>query len=210
MSRNTRRSALLGGLVLLLAGKSWAQDLACSSAMSVGAPTAYDHIIVGSNCVLRIDAPVCANANLTIRVGGEVIIGAGLLVIGPNHECDDYNNSTVDFHLPSGACQHAPVSCDDHDLCTVDQWDSNWNCIHPPNTCDDRNGCTSDTCDRVLGCQHAPTNEGRPCDDQDVCTTGTSCSNGVCGGVLQHIATTRMHAPRTVAIAGEGASTPRW
>ncbi|MCB9651546.1 MAG: hypothetical protein H6730_33870 [Deltaproteobacteria bacterium] len=47
--------------------------------------------------------------------------------------------------------------------------------------CDDGNACTADTCD--LGahvCRHAPV--AGTCDDQDLCTTGDTCSDGVCRG----------------------------
>ncbi len=31
-------------------------------------------------------------------------------------------------------------------------------------------------------CEHTPANEGGACDDANVCTTGTTCASGVCGG----------------------------
>ncbi|MBN1948073.1 MAG: hypothetical protein JW797_20560, partial [Bradymonadales bacterium] len=45
---------------------------------------------------------------------------------------------------------------------------------------DDGNECTDDSCDPATGC--VATNNSDPCDDGLFCTTGESCSAGVCTG----------------------------
>jgi hypothetical protein len=46
-----------------------------------------------------------------------------------------------------------------------------------PEDCDDSNPCTDDAC---IDNQCAYTNNTAPCDDQDVCTVGDTCSEGSC------------------------------
>ena len=48
--------------------------------------------------------------------------------------------------------------------------------------CDDGNPCTTDACDPITAqCSHAAAPDGTPCADADLCTTGLTCSSGVCG-----------------------------
>ena len=48
--------------------------------------------------------------------------------------------------------------------------------------CDDGNACTIDACDPITGqCTHAAGPDGTACADADPCTTGLTCSSGVCG-----------------------------
>lgn len=49
-------------------------------------------------------------------------------------------------------------------------------------SCDDGDPCTVDACDIELGCVSTPAEEGTPCDDQDLCTSASSCSAGACVG----------------------------
>jgi len=48
-------------------------------------------------------------------------------------------------------------------------------------SCDDGNACTDDQCEPASGCKHAPL-DGNACDDQDKCTSGDTCQEGVCTG----------------------------
>jgi hypothetical protein len=51
-----------------------------------------------------------------------------------------------------------------------------------PADCDDGNPCTTDACDPITAqCLHAAGPDGTPCTDTDRCTTGATCSGGVCG-----------------------------
>jgi cysteine-rich repeat protein len=44
--------------------------------------------------------------------------------------------------------------------------------------CDDSNPCTDDSCDKATGCVHA--NNTVPCTDDNVCTEGDVCGDGLC------------------------------
>jgi len=48
-------------------------------------------------------------------------------------------------------------------------------------TCDDGNQCTTDGCDPQSGCMNQPLSAAE-CDDEDNCTIGDTCEDGVCTG----------------------------
>ncbi len=75
-------------------------------------------------------------------------------------------------------CQHNAVDCNDNDFCTIDACDPVTGCSHAPYSCDDLNPCTDDVCDSGAGCIH--TNNTAACEDSDACTTGDTCSGGLC------------------------------
>ncbi|MEZ4264879.1 MAG: hypothetical protein R3F39_00770 [Myxococcota bacterium] len=78
--------------------------------------------------------------------------------------------------LATGDCAAAStaVSCDDANACTADSCDAVTGCKHA-DTCDDGNGCTVDSCDPVNGCIQTPSALGASCDDDNPCTTASSC-----------------------------------
>ncbi|RME37020.1 MAG: hypothetical protein D6788_10395 [Planctomycetota bacterium] len=118
-------------------------------------------------------------------------------------DCDDGNPCTDDLCGVDGVCNHANNTspCDDGLFCTATDVcgggtcngsgspcaaglvcdELNDQCVEclVDADCDDANVCTDDTC--VLNvCQHTPNT--LPCDDGLFCTTGDTCSNGVCTG----------------------------
>ncbi|MEO2136259.1 MAG: hypothetical protein ABGY28_02220, partial [bacterium] len=95
--------------------------------------------------------------------------------------CDDGNPCTADRCVPlQHVCEHVDP-CDDGIGCTADS------CVVAAcvNTvsdqaCDDGNPCSDDACSPLLDCSYLPNTLA--CDDADECTSGDSCSLGVCSG----------------------------
>jgi uncharacterized repeat protein (TIGR01451 family) len=58
--------------------------------------------------------------------------------------------------------------------------------------------CQVPSCDPTVGCGFKPGNEGASCDDGDVCTSGTTCTLGLCQGGVS----CPTIAPCTVAVCG--------
>lgn len=97
----------------------------------------------------------------------------------------------------SGTCvkvnKPADATCDDGDACTSgDKCDGNGSCSAGTFSCECKtdqdclklsDACNQGGCDTVTHtCVKLPINENDPCDDNNACTTGTTCQNGVCGG----------------------------
>jgi len=98
-------------------------------------------------------------------------------------ECDDANPCTDDTCDPAIGCKFTlnEAACNDGDACTTGDHCHLGACIPASTlTCDDGNDCTADSCGVGVGCVYAP-QEG-DCDDQNACTDGDTCSNGVCLG----------------------------
>jgi hypothetical protein len=79
-----------------------------------------------------------------------------------------------------GPCT-SDAQCDNNNVCDGTDACQNATCI-PGATldCDDLNPCTADSCDPTAGCQHVALTG--PCDDGSACTTGDTCTGGVCVG----------------------------
>ncbi len=123
--------------------------------------------------------------------------------------CDDQDPCTADTCDPGTGCVHAPadgpcedgdpcttgdtcsggqclpgsgvLDCDDGNPCTVDGCDAGQGCVHVEDAaqaCDDHNPCTQEGCDPGTGCTWTPV-EGT-CNDEDACTLGDFCAEGVC------------------------------
>ncbi|MCH8852939.1 MAG: hypothetical protein IID41_09860, partial [Planctomycetes bacterium] len=77
-----------------------------------------------------------------------------------------------------------PPDCNDDDVCTDDFCDPADGCLNTPVDCSDLNDqCNLGVCHPASGeCVTLPDNEGEPCDDDDLCTTGEACVDGACGG----------------------------
>ena len=75
------------------------------------------------------------------------------------------------------------LDCDDFQYCTVDTTCSAGTCGGgAPRQCAPPAGCFEGTCDEASdSCVLVPGNEGLGCDDNDICTDGTTCTAGVCG-----------------------------
>lgn len=69
--------------------------------------------------------------------------------------------------------------CDDEDPCTEGDECVNGQCAEPKEmNCNDDNICTDDSCHPVAGCVHQFNTV--PCEDGTQCTTGDTCSGGIC------------------------------
>jgi MYXO-CTERM domain-containing protein len=95
----------------------------------------------------------------------------------------DLTNATVCL----GESLLPQTTCSRDSQCLIGTCDSGGSCI-PGNQkgCDDGNPCTDDSCDpQTGGCIGTP-NDNNACSDNDVCTVGDHCSNGVCKSGTQH------------------------
>jgi hypothetical protein len=107
--------------------------------------------------------------------------------VGEELDCDDLNSCTDDTCLLESGCLHVEAGdapCDDGDACTTGDSCVTGACSGEPLDCDDKDPCTGLDCDPASGCSYAPQN-GYPCDDGSVCTTGDHCKAGLCLGTLQ-------------------------
>lgn len=105
---------------------------------------------------------------------------------GQTSICDDGNPCTTDLCDPktSGCSKKFNTAiCNDSDACTTKDTCAAGKCAGKVSSCDDKNACTSDACDKNKGCVHAAINEGKPCDDGDVCSKKDSCASGKCAGI---------------------------
>lgn len=126
--------------------------------------------------------------------------------------CDDGKACTRDGTCKAGKCQESkePTNCNDNNPCTDDSCEEPTGCRNVNNTatCDDGTSCTSDdkcsagvckgvekdcsaesdvcnvgACDRESGeCVKEPRKTSVTCDDNNSCTTGDSCKDGMCVG----------------------------
>lgn len=132
-------------------------------------------------------------------------------VAPPQTACNDGSVCTTGDRCQEGACVGSRLSCDDGDPCTLDGCDAALGCVNteaPDNTpcsdadpcttanacidgscvatsylaCDDQNPCTVDHCAAGVGCTTEPADDGLPCSDDDLCTSGDACLGGVCAG----------------------------
>ncbi len=168
--------------------------------------TSNDHCVSGACVGTAITCPddgnVCTTASCSPATGcGQTYNSA---------PCDDLNACTTSDRCAGGVCSGTPLSCDDGNACTTDTCNAATGlCAHQPSTgnacsdgnpctasdtcsngtcvgggptsCDDANPCTTDSCSPVTGCTHAPSS-GAACNDNSLCTTGDTCSNGICTG----------------------------
>lgn len=96
-----------------------------------------------------------------------------------NGDCDDGSLCTID-RCTNNQCTHSARNCSDNNACTLDTCSTVTGCLNTSISCDDGNVCTDDSCDPAFGCENQPNTVS--CDDDDFCTLGDTCSNGVCGG----------------------------
>jgi hypothetical protein len=104
----------------------------------------------------------------------------------------------------SGTCGpiHVPcadkASCDDGDACTGGDACAGGECHGVPLTCDDGNPCTADRCEPQVGCRAEPVPDGQACgEDDDGCTRGSVCGNGVCGKARCDVEVSQVTDPQT-------------
>ncbi len=145
--------------------------------------------------------PDDSNVKLEIKMGGDdgvpgVVYFDDVVVeelpCTSSATCNDDNPCTADVcDVGEGTCSWTAttdVCTDDGDPCTLDQCQAGA-CTHTFDTltcdcstdthCDDNNPCTDDQCSAGT-CENTPNTAS--CNDNDLCTTGDVCSEGVCGG----------------------------
>ncbi len=120
-------------------------------------------------------------------------------------DCDDNDPCTVADECEAGACGGTAIACDcqvdadcaaleDGDLCNgtlfCDQTALPYQCAVIPDsqiTCPEPQGtdapCLATLCDGNTGnCQFVAANDGKPCEDGDLCTLADTCDGGTCVG----------------------------
>ena len=152
---------------------------------SDGNPCTHDYCVPAGiglwTCDHRSFQGACEDGDLCTV--GETCGADGLCRGGEARICNDYNPCTSDSCDPAVGCVFTPLSiaCDDGDPCTVDDFCREGSCRGTPRSCDDGNPCTEDFC-RFGGCWNVSLDNGTPCDDGDVCTTGDQCQWASCRG----------------------------
>jgi len=144
-----------------------------------------------SGCTFAPVAGPCDDGN-PCTVGDSCQLGK--CQAGNSISCDDGNPCTKDTCAGNGVCSHSNldgVGCDDVNECTVNDVCVGGQCLGQGNPscclkdadCDDGNQCTKDTCVLETGqclSQAAPMT-GLACNaDNNGCTAGDTCANGVC------------------------------
>ena len=136
------------------------------------------------NCVFEYNESPCSDGNacteLDICANGSCL-GAVPVI------CNDGDPCTSDGCDPDLGCTIAPASgnpCDDGNQCTEQDICQAGTCTAGPlKDCSDGNGCTDSTCNPADGsCQSVPNTKG--CDDGDPCTSGDTCAEGECIGLV--------------------------
>ncbi len=120
--------------------------------------------IDGNPCTTEVCDPIL----------GCVVTGAG--------DCNDGNPCTDDACATNG-CSHTSneLTCSDGSVCTPVDTCFGGTCHGgAPLNCSDGSSCTDDACDPVLGCMHAPRGDGSGCNGENTCSSGGTCTSGVC------------------------------
>lgn len=113
---------------------------------------------------------------------------AGVCVTGTSPACQTSNPCMAPLCEPTaGDCSEVPLNdglpCNDNDACTSDGLCVGGLCV-PKETIqcpNDNNPCTDQTCNPITGlCETVPIAAPIPCDDDNACTIGDHCENGLC------------------------------
>lgn len=152
-------------------------DLGCSYGCSADGDCMSD-----DPCLLP---GVCESGRCTFRVRpcmpGQMCCGGACVPLG----CNDDEHCTRDFCDRTMGCVHAPRidACDDGDACTVGDRCEAGACVsNTERACGTTLACHAPTCDPATGvCGMEPVTGG-PCLDDDPCSLGDSCVDGVCVG----------------------------
>ena len=159
-------------------------------------PDGTNATLAGNGTTGYVDGPgssaeFVAPTGVLLRQDGSIAVtdGSGQRVRKvylPTATCNDNKPCTTDScNAASGACVFAPMSagvaCEDGSKCTTgDTCDAIGTCSGKAVTCDDANPCTDDACDLIGGgCVH--NDNELPCEDNNLCTTGTVCAAASCG-----------------------------
>ena len=126
----------------------------------------------GVNCTVT---DVCTNGacggttKTCTQLDGECVVGM----------CEETNGNCVATNKMDGS------SCTDNDACTMADSCTNGVCAGTTMDCSGMLGtddCNIGVCDPLTGCTLQQAMDGTACDDNDACTSGTTCAAGVCGG----------------------------
>ncbi|MDX1388115.1 MAG: hypothetical protein R3344_02945, partial [Acidobacteriota bacterium] len=116
---------------------------------------------------------------------------AGSCQAGPPPDCSFLDDQCNDGACNEGAdaCEAQPLPnntpCSDGLFCTTTDSCQGGSCSSgPPRNCSFAgNQCNIGVCNEDdNSCDPSPANEGADCDDSDLCTTGETCTAGVCDG----------------------------
>ncbi len=140
-----------------------------------------------ADCAKLDDNDKC-NGTLTCDAAGKCVISSGSKVV-----CDKTGCNKSSCIKATGECvidnDVGGSKCDDNNKCTTKDacgldpgGSGKGTCKGGPATnCNDGNPCTKDSCKPADGCKHN-NQPGMVCDDNDACSTGTTCIAGVCAG----------------------------
>lgn len=143
---------------------------------------------IGACAEVPLDDGTSCNAGDLCIVGGTC--QAGVCTGGEPMDCSELDGAcAVGACDPSdGTCKPTPVnegaSCD-RGLCLVDGVCAAGECVGDDEVdCSELDSaCTVGVCNPADGsCVAEPANEGASCDDGDLCTVGSVCAEGLCGG----------------------------
>ena len=143
-------------------------------------PCTDDLCLPDKGCVFSPNAQPCDDQN-ACTVGD--LCSAGACVGQGSLPCNDSNPCTDDSCQPDSGCIYLAntAPCDDANACTTSDKCGNGKCAGLAQVvCNDGNPCTDDSCTPAAGCTF--TMNAGPCDDNNTCTTGDVCANGVCKG----------------------------
>ncbi len=98
---------------------------------------------------------------------------------------DDPACGTNQCNPTSGKCEllkkQKGVPCVSNDKCLASTVCSDsGTCEGSKKDCDDSEPCTDDSCDPKVGCKNAAKADASVCDDNNVCTAGEACKDGIC------------------------------
>ncbi len=197
-------SASLCHVVAAFAAAECSSDATCDDGV-----TCTNDVCVGGLCVSSAQDGQCDDDNPCTDDTCDALLDCQYSTNSAS--CDDGSACTTIDVCSNGTCVGSvPPDCDDGNPCTDDTCVALTGCVNSNNAsaCDDGQACTtSDTCnlgscsgvpvdctglddDCTLGvcnvdtgtCEPQSVNEGEPCDDGALCTTGDQCSLGVCAG----------------------------
>ncbi len=100
--------------------------------------------------------------------------------------CDDGNPCTAGDTCLETGCMGTPYTCEPSGECVQSSsCNGDGTCSETPfgygQPCSsDSNPCTGDFCDGFGTCTHTALEDGTICDDNNLCTSGGTCSGGVC------------------------------
>jgi|GEM_PF-326006 len=168
-----------------------------AAACTDGDPCTLGDHCDGGECLPGQDAPNCDDGNPC--TDDACVVGEGCASTPNSADCDDDNPCTWPDQCMAGQCVGlaAVCECEEDDDCPFDSNLCNgflvcdktavpFVCVVAPGSKVDclppGNVCLSATCNPATGqCETVPMN-GKPCDDQDPCTTNDMCGEGSCSG----------------------------